>query len=989
MANPLQIVSASEVNLGTIRVVFSRPPQRADVAGAHDSLNPLLYALTGPAAIFIRQVQVVRGNVSAVDLVLSQALQVGTWTLTASTSIWTYDDMPLEAPHSAVFTVTSLSFIEGVNQGTVTDTAADRLRRHLNPVLKGKFIDAAIEALATGDQHNTDNARKAFDQLFLSSASGSYLTERAGDQGVQRPADLGMTDSRFRDYALRSGVKLTEESLLELLEVFYGTDSVMGYVQSAAAEPFFVYDGDDLTVLVDGTTTVKTTFITADFQTAGAASAVEVVAALNRSFRLNGVAAYAIPYVDAETGYVFVRIYSGSRGLSSSIQVRGGKSMVAFLFPTVLGTHTINPSWDIVHDAATDRLRFSPNSAFNMSLVQVGDIASIYGTYGTLFDPANTGSYEIVKVYKAYTGGVTLVQYFEVMNPDGVSQALVTADIFDLVVFRPVRGTVHNTPERAVIVSSVGDTVKVTLPATSVAVNREALHAAYLATPPSVLVSNSTLLRRPSGVVTVDTVDPHTLTEGSWCMVDNVYPSMTSPPVTAGSAGLSSHSLGSHWADPGAAAATGKVRSIACLLGDGRALVSGGYDPATSAPNALTSSNGSHTFSVSALTEVADGEFQATYASTLRPAGAVVSGAGVSVGNAAGGSLFDGRAFVTGGSNAGAVAVVSCSTFDTVTNTWAFATNMGTARWGHGQSTIQDLPAVGAAAGKVLVTGGSSAYLGAALATTEMYSPLLGTWAAKASMSVGRVDHVQIPLNDGRILVIGGRTLVGGYDLIFTTLASAGPSLNSCELYDPATNTWTKTGSMSWTRFLHKAVVLTDGRVLVVGGYGYKPHQPGTAAGLRDAEIWDPATGAWRPAGRTAFARETPIAHLLSTGKVLVTGGATSTRTELFDPTTMRWRLGLGNTLLRPWASSVGLANGLVFIGGGSTAVTGGVADSLLRLYVPAADTIAAGRLNGIFKVKEVVDSTTFTYETPDQKAYTLNESADATVTPMAAQSND
>ncbi|HEV8596816.1 MAG TPA: kelch repeat-containing protein, partial [Candidatus Dormibacteraeota bacterium] len=62
--------------------------------------------------------------------------------------------------------------------------------------------------------------------------------------------------------------------------------------------------------------------------------------------------------------------------------------------------------------------------------------------------------------------------------------------------------------------------------------------------------------------------------------------------------------------------------------------------------------------------------------------------------------------------------------------------------------------------------------------------------------------HAAARLADGRVLVAGG----GAYT-------------PTAELYDPATNRWTPTGSMSVDRYDFTATVLRDGRVLVVGGY--------------------------------------------------------------------------------------------------------------------------------------------------------------------------
>jgi hypothetical protein len=85
-------------------------------------------------------------------------------------------------------------------------------------------------------------------------------------------------------------------------------------------------------------------------------------------------------------------------------------------------------------------------------------------------------------------------------------------------------------------------------------------------------------------------------------------------------------------------------------------------------------------------------------------------------------------------------------------------------------------------------------------------------------------------------------------------------------------------------RIGHTATLLPDGRVLVIGGYE-----------VASAEIWDPATETWSPAGRMAQPREGHEATLLSDGRVLVSGGhgededdgrASAPGDEIWDPAT-------------------------------------------------------------------------------------------------------
>lgn len=127
-----------------------------------------------------------------------------------------------------------------------------------------------------------------------------------------------------------------------------------------------------------------------------------------------------------------------------------------------------------------------------------------------------------------------------------------------------------------------------------------------------------------------------------------------------------------------------------------------------------------------------------------------------------------------------------------------------------------------------------------------------------------RLQHSAVVLEDGRVLVVGG-----------------GPEP---EIFDPRTRSWRSTAPSAGTFGFASAQRLLDGRVLVTGSTADEPV---------NAEIYDPVSDSWSVTGRMIVDRVMHSTIRLRDGRVLVAGGVFGARrvtvAELWDPVTGRW----------------------------------------------------------------------------------------------------
>ena len=175
------------------------------------------------------------------------------------------------------------------------------------------------------------------------------------------------------------------------------------------------------------------------------------------------------------------------------------------------------------------------------------------------------------------------------------------------------------------------------------------------------------------------------------------------------------------------------------------------------------------------------------------------------------------------------------------------------------------------------------------------------SWSLTGSLQQARLYFSATLLSNGQVLVVGGyHRGVGGIAL--------------AELYNPAIGTFSTTGSLNTGRYGHSAMLLNNGKVLIAGGTN------STSGALSSAELYDPATGTVSVTGSMSCAcgRE---ATLLTSGMVLFSGGFNGSNAvssaELYDPSRGTFVPTGSLNVARAGPSSTLLANGRVLIAGG------------------------------------------------------------------------
>jgi WD40 repeat protein len=371
--------------------------------------------------------------------------------------------------------------------------------------------------------------------------------------------------------------------------------------------------------------------------------------------------------------------------------------------------------------------------------------------------------------------------------------------------------------------------------------------------------------------------------------------------------------------------------------------------------------------------ELATAELYDPVADTFSLTGSLAQGRGSHRANL----LPDGRVLITGGNGAGGP-LSSAEIYDPTTGTFTAAASLNNARQWHNAELLPN--------GKVLVAGGNNNASGhwdvqtAFLSSAEIYDPIADTFTPTGTLTSSRSMATKIELWTGKVLVAAGgtntaelycpempgapeqwaatgsmitarkfsqsHTLENGKVLIHGGIDSASNLLASAELYDYLTGTFSLTGSLGTARRHHRDTrIQSTGEILVTGGLDAFGNN------LNSAELYDPVTGTFSltTGNMQRFRRLHRVAPLLSTGKILVTGGLGGTSStsnnilrsaELYDPVAGTFSLTGPMSVRRFLLGTSRLNDDRVLISGGRS--SGGAVLATAELYDPATGTFSA-----------------------------------------------
>lgn len=177
------------------------------------------------------------------------------------------------------------------------------------------------------------------------------------------------------------------------------------------------------------------------------------------------------------------------------------------------------------------------------------------------------------------------------------------------------------------------------------------------------------------------------------------------------------------------------------------------------------------------------------------------------------------------------------------------------------------------------------------------YDPANDTWKALAPLPTRRGSPNAAVVN-GKIYVIGGASTHPGSKETGVHPTRPHRSMDTNEVYDPATNTWEARQPMPTARN-HAAIGSVNNKIYVIGGRVGAAFMVVPASATDLVEEYDPATDQWGPLKRSMPTPRSAAAWGTYRGKIYVAGGEMRSTNlwgvfravEAYEPATNSWSI--------------------------------------------------------------------------------------------------
>lgn len=326
---------------------------------------------------------------------------------------------------------------------------------------------AIVESIGIQDQETMDLIESVRQQFFIKTASRPYIDRLGTANLVQRPRFVGMDDPTFRNFIpiMSYSPKQVKLVLDKLLDLFFFKESTTSFIATSASSPFTLSDGWELEYEVDSYTNERIEFKASEFTDISAATANEVVAAINRQ----SANSYAIAFEDSITKQTYIRIFTNTIGSKGSVEITGGRANIGLQFEgfNSAAGQGGNSEWEVtkVGDTVTMRFTGTGNSP-SIDQLQVGDIVIITRS-------GNEGSFIIEEVNSTD-------DYIKYKNLFATEETFTQSVIDDVKFMTPYKTNVYLRDRRAIIWEVRAGEVIVEMPPSPPVVKRNRKGAAHI-----------------------------------------------------------------------------------------------------------------------------------------------------------------------------------------------------------------------------------------------------------------------------------------------------------------------------------------------------------------------------------------------------------------------------------------------------------------------------------------------------------------------------